>query len=39
MRTGRKRKSNVRRDAKGKSRGEFEVVDPETLAVRARELR
>ena len=39
MRTGRKRKSNVRRDTKGKSRGEFEVVDPETLAVRARELR
>jgi len=39
MRTGRKRKSNVRRDARGKSRGEAEVIHPETLAVRARELR
>jgi len=39
MRTGRKRKSNVRRDAGGKSRGELEVIHPETLAVRARELR
>lgn len=39
VRTGRKRKSTVRRDAKGKSRGEPEVVHPETLAVRKRDLR
>lgn len=39
MRTGRKRKPNVRRDARGKSRGLPDAIDPETLAVRARELR
>lgn len=39
MRTGRKRKANVRRDARGKSRGMPDAIDPETLAVRARELR
>ena len=39
MRTGRKRNPNVRRDPTGKSRGAPEVIDPETLAVRARELR
>lgn len=39
MRTGRKRKANVRRDASGKSRGEPATISPETLAVRARELR
>jgi hypothetical protein len=35
---GRKRKSNVTRDASGKSRGEPEGVHPETIAVRLREL-
>jgi hypothetical protein len=39
MRTGRKRKPNVQRDARGKSRGAPDAIDPETLAVRARELR
>lgn len=39
MRTGRKRKPNVRRDRSGKSRGEPEVIHAETLAARARELR
>lgn len=39
MRTGRKRKPNVRRAANGKSRGAPDAIDPETLAVRARELR
>jgi hypothetical protein len=39
MRTGRKRKPNVRRDARGKSRGVSDAIDPETLAIRARELR
>jgi hypothetical protein len=39
MRTGRKRKPNVRRDARGKSRGEPEMIAAESLAVRARELR
>src|SRR5262249_43824385 len=39
MKTGRRRKSNVRRDAKGRSRGEPDVIHAETLAVRARELR
>ena len=33
MRTGRKRKPNVRRDASGKSRGMPDAIDPETLAV------
>lgn len=39
MKTGRKRKANVRRDKNGKSRGEIEIVHPETLAVRRRDLR
>lgn len=39
MRTGRRRKPNVKRDARGKSRGTPDAIDPETLAVRARELR
>ncbi len=39
MRTGRKRKPNVRRDARGKSRGEIEAIDPDSIAVRVRELR
>lgn len=39
MRTGRKRKVNVRRDASGKSRGEVDAIDPASLAVRMRELR
>ena len=36
---GRKRKPNVIRDARGKSRGEPDGVHPETVAVRLRELR
>jgi hypothetical protein len=39
IRTGRRRKSSVRRDPNGKSRGELEGVHPETIAVRMRELR
>lgn len=35
----RPRKTNVRRDASGKSRGEYEGIHPETIAVRERELR
>ena len=38
MRTGRKRKLNVRRDASGKSRGEIGAIDPDSIAVRVREL-
>lgn len=38
MKAGRKRKTNVLRDAKGKSRGEPEIVHPESIAVREREL-
>lgn len=38
MRTGRKRKTNVLRDSSGKSRGEKEIVHPESIAVREREL-
>jgi hypothetical protein len=37
-RRGRRRKPNVIRDGHGKSRGEPEVVHPETVAVRLREL-
>ena len=36
---GRRRKVNVIRDTGGKSRGEPQVVHPETIAVRLRELR
>ena len=36
---GRPRKSNVHRDASGKSRGEYLGIHPETIAVRERELR
>ncbi len=39
MTRGRKRKPNVIRDARGKSRGEPEMVHPETVRVRMRELR
>ena len=35
----RPRKTNVHRDASGKSRGEYEGIHPETIAVRERELR
>lgn len=38
MRAGRKRKSNVLRDAKGKSRGEPQTIHPDVLRIRAREL-
>lgn len=38
MKTGRKRKTNVRRDKSGKSRGEALAVHPETLAIRNRQL-
>lgn len=38
MKTGRKRKTNVRRDRSGKSRGEAHIVHPETVFVREREL-
>jgi hypothetical protein len=37
-RRGRKRKLNVIRDARGKSRGEPEIVHPETIAARLRDL-
>ena len=39
MRAGRKRKPGVMRDAKGKSRGLPDAIDPQSLAVRVRELR
>ena len=35
----RPRKTNVHRDASGKSRGEYEGIHPEKIAVRDRELR
>ena len=38
MARGRRRKRNVLRDARGKSRGEPEGVHPETIAVRLRDL-
>src|SRR4051794_31489265 len=39
LHAGRKKNPNVRRDSKGKSRGEPEVVSPEVMLYRKRDLR